>query len=259
MHLNISYLLNSKFYEVLGRFFFHWNFVSENSKNKKIEILGNLESRKFLSDRKVLYWQSTFRVFNIILYTNSFNYLEPKSAKGWIIYIQRNAFIVIWLREMLWSRMILSNQLFWSQKYQILDYRNKLAKITLTVSWKYSRNKSLLRNDYYVIHSVLDDTYYYRGNPDEFPVQWYAPECLQQALFTFGSDVWSFGVTLWEIFSFGQKPNYKQNGENLNLVAIFKFLEDGKVKNSFDPRTETGPSSIVRSLIVSETIILNKF
>jgi serine/threonine protein kinase len=73
-----------------------------------------------------------------------------------------------------------------------------------------------------------DDTYYYRGNPDEFPVQWYAPDGLQQALFTFGSDVWSFGVTLWEIFSFGQKPNYKQNGENLNLVAIFKFLEDGK-------------------------------
>ena len=124
--------------------------MSENSENKKIEIPGNLESRKFLTDRKVLYWQNIFRVFNIILCTSSFNCSEPKSAKGWTICIQRNVFIVTWLRETLWSRMILFSQRFWSQKYQTLVYRNKLAKITPTVS---STLKTLLRNEYYVIHS----------------------------------------------------------------------------------------------------------
>ena len=38
------------------------------------------------------------------------------------------------------------------------------------------------------------------------PYSWYPPEALKNKLFCIKSDVWTFGITLWEIFSFGERP-----------------------------------------------------
>lgn len=39
-----------------------------------------------------------------------------------------------------------------------------------------------------------------------WPLKWYAPECIYFAKFDSKSDVWSYGVTVWEAFSYGSKP-----------------------------------------------------
>ena len=42
------------------------------------------------------------------------------------------------------------------------------------------------------------------------PVRWMAPESLRYTTFSSASDAWSFGVTIWEIYTFGEKPYFLQ-------------------------------------------------
>ena len=38
------------------------------------------------------------------------------------------------------------------------------------------------------------------------PIKWLALECIQHRIFTHKSDVWAFGVTVWELLTYGDKP-----------------------------------------------------
>ena len=60
-----------------------------------------------------------------------------------------------------------------------------------------------------------DNTGYYHVHTKhrKMPLKWYAPETLEQLKFNHKSDVWSYGVTLFEIFSFGDSPNLEGNAE----------------------------------------------
>lgn len=51
-----------------------------------------------------------------------------------------------------------------------------------------------------------EDNYYKASAGGKWPIKWYAPESVYFGKFTSKSDVWSFGVTLWEIWTFGELP-----------------------------------------------------
>ncbi|XP_071201423.1 tyrosine-protein kinase ZAP-70-like isoform X1 [Salvelinus alpinus] len=71
-----------------------------------------------------------------------------------------------------------------------------------------------------------DNNYYKARTAGKWPLKWYAPECMNFHKFSSKSDVWSFGVTMWEAFSFGGKPYKKMKGpEVISFIASGSRME----------------------------------
>ncbi|CAJ0571222.1 unnamed protein product, partial [Mesorhabditis spiculigera] len=71
----------------------------------------------------------------------------------------------------------------------------------------------------------LPEKYYYSG---EFPVCWSPPEVLLSHKFSKCSDIWSFGVVVFELYSRGEQPYHKEFGKVPGAVALSHFLAKGQ-------------------------------
>ncbi|KAJ8374488.1 hypothetical protein SKAU_G00050680 [Synaphobranchus kaupii] len=71
-----------------------------------------------------------------------------------------------------------------------------------------------------------DDNYYKARTAGKWPLKWYAPECINFHKFSSKSDVWSYGITMWEAFSYGGKPYKKMKGpEVINFIVAEKRMD----------------------------------
>uniref|UniRef100_A0A3Q3B604 Focal adhesion kinase 1 n=1 Tax=Kryptolebias marmoratus TaxID=37003 RepID=A0A3Q3B604_KRYMA len=52
----------------------------------------------------------------------------------------------------------------------------------------------------------MEDSSYYKASKGKLPIKWMAPESINFRRFTSASDVWMFGVCMWEILMYGIKP-----------------------------------------------------
>lgn len=60
-----------------------------------------------------------------------------------------------------------------------------------------------------------------------FPLRWSSPEVLMSRKYSFKSDVWSYGILLWEIFSLGQIPF----GQHTSNELAAQLIKTGQMPN----------------------------
>ncbi|KAM8960335.1 tyrosine-protein kinase SYK isoform 1-T1 [Pelodytes ibericus] len=98
-------------------------------------------------------------------------------------------------------------------------HRDLAARNVLLVTQHYAKI-----SDFGLSKAIGSDENYYKAKScGKWPVKWYAPECINYYKFSSRSDVWSFGVLMWEAYSYGQKPYKGMKGGEVSLM-----IESGK-------------------------------
>lgn len=76
--------------------------------------------------------------------------------------------------------------------------------------------------DFGLSRKIYSGDYYRQGCASKLPVKWLALESLADNLYTVQSDVWAFGVTMWEIMTRGQTPY-----AGIENAEIYNYLIGG--------------------------------
>ncbi|GBN39619.1 Tyrosine-protein kinase HTK16 [Araneus ventricosus] len=117
--------------------------------------------------------------------------------------------MILWSAQIAWGMTYLESKRF---VHRDLAARNILLSSAMQAKI----------SDFGLSRALGTDSEYYRASTGgRWPVKWYAPESINYGTFSHASDIWSYGVTLWEIFSFGEPPYGDMNGTQ---VKYWKYL-----------------------------------
>jgi len=86
-----------------------------------------------------------------------------------------------------------------------------LRNILVTTSGSENLKYIVKVADFGLSRELTSDKQYYASKNSNMPVKWTAPEALTMQKFSHQSDVWSFGICLYELFTRGKTPYFNLN------------------------------------------------
>uniref|UniRef100_H3BWN1 receptor protein-tyrosine kinase n=1 Tax=Tetraodon nigroviridis TaxID=99883 RepID=H3BWN1_TETNG len=78
--------------------------------------------------------------------------------------------------------------------------------------------------DFGLSRNIYSADYYKANENDAIPIRWMPPESIFYNRYTTESDIWAYGVVLWEIFSHGMQPYYGMGHEE-----VIYYVRDGHI------------------------------
>lgn len=94
-----------------------------------------------------------------------------------------------------------------------LACRNCLVK---SCDWVQTDSGLIIKiGDFGMSQNLYSADYYRVRGQAVLPVRWMSPEAVIYGKFSTDSDIWSFGVVMWEVFSFGMQPYYGTSNEEV--------------------------------------------
>jgi len=139
-----------------------------------------------------------------------------------------------------------------------------------------TKNLTMKISDFGLSRDIKVKDYYRKKTKGHLPFKWMAIEAMSENLFTHSTDVWSFGILLWEIFTLGKSPyagvrtnellQYLKSGNRLEQPefaspVLYRLMKDCWDENPINRPSFRQLSDDFRLMVssVSEETLLSAF
>uniref|UniRef100_A0A8D3CF46 receptor protein-tyrosine kinase n=1 Tax=Scophthalmus maximus TaxID=52904 RepID=A0A8D3CF46_SCOMX len=109
-----------------------------------------------------------------------------------------------------------------SYVHRDLAARNILVNSNLVCKVSDFGLSRVLEDDPEAVYTAREATGTYLSPGGKIPIRWTAPEAIAYRKFTTASDVWSYGIVMWEVVSYGERPYWDMNNQD-----VIKAIEEG--------------------------------
>lgn len=115
-------------------------------------------------------------------------------------YVEKNKHGITPKNLLEWGKQI-ANGMAYLEEHRMVHRDLALRNVLLQTP-----NRALISDFGLAKFLEVDQNEYQSLIQGKLPIKWLAPECFTDKTFTHKSDVWAFGVTIWELLTFGEKP-----------------------------------------------------